>query len=697
MKTFVLKNLDCANCALKIENHLKALPGVRAASIDFSTLSLLIDADDMDSVKNAIHRIEPEVKVEPKSEHAAQPLAAGNEINRTREVIVIVIAAIFTVAGFFFHRAFSGTPYHFWEYIVIFIAYGLSGKKVLTNAARTLFFGRMFDENVLMTIATLGAIAIHNLPEAASVMVFYTIGDLLQRLALQQSRKSIASLIALRPDFATIMEKGALRRTDPEAVKIGQTILVKPGERVPLDGVISCGTAFIDVSAITGEHAPISVAVNNAVRAGSINMSGELCIRVTALFSQSSLSKILELTQNAVHKKARTEQFITAFARIYTPAMVGMAVLVAAIPPLFVPGAHFAVWFHRALVLLVISCPCAFVISIPLGYFGGIGAASKRGILVKGANVFDDLVKCTTVVFDKTGTLTQGTLRVTGVVPYNGFEAKRIVEIAALAQAHSHHPVARSIVRHYGKHITPTMWKEFAELPGMGIVARNSDSKIVVGNDRLLHREGISHDRCEFDSTIVHVAVNSHYIGYITIGDQLKDGAKEALELLRRSGVQSLHMVTGDNLPAAQAVARVLGIENVHAQLLPEDKLAVLETLFPTGKGQKLAFVGDGINDAPVIARADIGIAMGDSGADAAIETADIVIMSGSPLKVAEAMAIARRTRAVVRQNIIVSFAVKGFFITLGIMGIATMWEAVFADMGVALWAIYNSTRVMKG
>ena len=696
MNTYTLKNLDCANCALKIETHLKSLPGVSYASVDFSTLTLQIDTNDFNTVEKAIHHIEPSVELMPGGP-LSEAAAAKSEINHGMEISIIIVSSILTITGFFFHRTFHDTPYHFLEFIVIFIAYGISGYKVLINALRTAFFGRMFDENILMTIATLGAIAIHQLPEAASVMVFYKIGDLLQRLALQRSRKSIASLKALRPDQATVFDKGAYSRVAPETVRPGQTIIVKAGERIPLDGIIISGEAAIDASALTGEHLPQNRGVNDAVAAGSINLSGVLTIRVTDDFSHSSLSRIMELTQNALHKKARTEQFITAFARWYTPSVVAVAALIAVLPPLFIPGALFFSWFHRALVLLVISCPCAFVISIPLGYFGGIGAASKKGILVKGANVFDDLVNCTTMVFDKTGTLTKGILTVTGIIPCNGYSADQILSFAATAQAHSHHPIAVSIVRHYGKHVDAVTPGEYAEIPGLGVITIIGGKRIIVGNDRLMHRENISHPRCSFDSTVAHVAVDGRYAGYITIGDRLKEGAAESIVALRRSGITNVHMVTGDNLSAAVAIATRLGIENVHADLLPSGKLDVMEKLLsPLKRGPKVAFVGDGINDAPVLARADIGIAMGD-GSDAAIETSDIVIMSGALGKVAEAIAIARSTRAIVRQNIILAFAVKGFFIALGILGIATMWEAVFADMGVALCAIFNATRLTKG
>jgi Cd2+/Zn2+-exporting ATPase len=698
-KTYSIRNLDCANCALKIQNHLNAVSNAHNASINFSTLTLSIDALDIDAVQKEIKRIEPQVEIvslELTDSSGAKPAMA---INIVSEVSIIAVAAILTAAGFFAHKYFNHTPYHFLEYIAIFIAYGLSGRQVLVKAFRTAFFGRMFDENILMAIATLGAMAIHDLPEAASVMVFFKIGDLLQRLALNHSRKSISALLSLRPSFALVQASdNSLTSVKPGDVKIGQIILVKAGERIPLDGKIVCGHADIDSSALTGEHAPRSVGVSDEVLAGTINLNGELCIKVDKEFSQSSFSKIMQLTESALAKKAKTEQIITKFARFYTPAVVIAAVLVSIVPMLFIPGAHFANWFHRALVLLVISCPCAFVISIPLGYFGGIGAASKKGILLKSSGVFDNLAGLRTVVFDKTGTLTKGVFEVTAIMPESGFTSESLLEFAALIQAHSLHPIARSIVRHYGKHIDTSRMSHYNEIAGFGVKALIRGKRIMVGNDRLMHRENIAHSICSHDSTVVHVAVDERYAGFITIGDAVKPEAREAIKELRKCNIEAIHLVTGDNLAAAKAIADQLDIDEVHAELLPQGKLQIVEKLLLLNSGRKkLAFVGDGINDAPVIARADIGIAMGDVGSDAAIETSDMVIMSGSLLKLAQAVRIARKTRVIVWQNIILAFAAKGFFITLGIMGIATMWEAVFADMGVALCAIFNATRILNG
>jgi len=433
------------------------------------------------------------------------------------------------------------------------------------------------------------------------------------------------------------------------------------------------------------------------VLAGYINLSGVLTVKVAKEYAQSSLAKIMELTSNAQSRKAKTEKFITRFAQYYTPSIVAAAVLVAVLPPLLYAGQTFADWIHRSLVLMVISCPCALVISIPLGYFGGIGAASKRGILVKGANTLDDLTHVQTVVFDKTGTLTVGDFKVTGIIPHNGFSVQDVLEYSARAQAHSHHPAAVSIVRHYGKMPQAAAYDVYTEMAGYGISATIDGHTIITGNDRLMHREHIEHPRCTFNTSVVHIAVDGTYAGYITIDDCLKPDVPEALANLRRHGIHTIHMVTGDNDAAAHAMGDPLKLTGIHADLLPQNKIEVVEKLMAEIKPHgKLAFVGDGINDAPVIALADIGIAMGDSGSDAAIETADVVIMSGSPKKVAEAIELAKKTRVIIWENIALAFAVKAFFITLGIMGVATMWEAVFADMGVAVAAIVNAARIIK-
>ena len=694
---YTLKNLDCAACAIKLERHLRGIPGVRSANVNFSTQTLVIDTNDITGILQEISRIEPDVTIIKTAAPGIADTAGLSGIPVFRELTVIALSIVLTIIGMFMHQYFHKTAWHSFEYITIGCAYLLCGYPILKKAWATLLRGRMFDENMLMAIATLCALVLHQFPEAAGVVIFFRTGDLLQRITLGKSRKSIRALMALRPEFAVITDGTSERRVAPEQVSVGMHILVAAGERFPLDGIISAGTAHIDTSAITGEHIPRLAAPGDTVHAGYINLSGILTVEVTKEYAQSSLAKIMELTETAINRKAKTEKFITRFAQYYTPAIVAAAVLVAVMPPLLFAGQTFADWIHRALVLMVISCPCALVISIPLGYFGGIGAASKRGILIKGSNVFDDLTQLKTVVFDKTGTLTNGVFNVTGIVPCNGFSKQDVLRYSARAQAHSHHPAAVSIVHYYGKMPPVAAYDDYTELSGFGIIAHVDNHTIITGNDRLMHQERIEHPLCTFSTSVVHVAVDGTYAGYITIGDELKPDVPEALAYLRHHGIHNLYMVTGDNNAAAHAMGDKLNLTGIHADLLPHEKMDIVEKLLeeihPHGK---LAFVGDGINDAPVIARADVGIAMGDSGTDAAIDTSDVVIMSGSPKKVAEAVELAKRTRIIIWQNIIFAFGVKAFFITLGIMGVATMWEAVFADMGVAVAAIVNATRISK-
>ena len=583
---------------------------------------------------------------------------------------------------------------------VVATAYLLAGWNVLWNAFRTVRSGHYFDENVLMVIATVGALAIHAYSEAIGVMIFYKIGELLQERAVAGSRRSIAGLMAARPDRAFVQSGNGYREVAPESVNIGEQLLVKPGEKVPLDGDVVSGISHMDTSVLTGESVPVSVKPGDAVLAGQINQTEALVIRVSRLFRESSIAKVMDLVENATARKAQTEKFITRFARYYTPAVVLMAVVIAFAPPLILPEASFKTWIYRALVLLVISCPCALVISIPLGYFAGIGMASRKGVLVKGSNYIDALADVDTVVFDKTGTLTQGVFEVIEIVPHNGYSKDQVLRYAAAAEAHSNHPIATSILEAFsraGLELDAGEITQHTNMAGQGVKARYGRYEIMVGNDHLLHEKSIDHDRCDFDNTVVHVVVDVQYAGYISIGDNLRMDAALAIESLRKQGVGKIVMLTGDNRCAAEAVSKKLNIDRVHADLLPEDKVKYFESIKNQNKkGGKIAFVGDGINDAPVIARADVGFAMGGLGSDAAIETADVVLMQDSPLKVAEAVEIARKTRRIVWQNIGLVFLIKGIFIILGSMGMASMWEAVFADVGTALLAVLNSTRILK-
>lgn len=613
------------------------------------------------------------------------------------EALPMAAVILLFIGGLIFKEPLHNTPYSIGEYLVFIPAYLISGWNVLTAAGRNIFRGRIFDENFLMTVATLGAIAIHELPEAVGVMLFYQIGELFQEQAVSRSRRSIKSLLEVRPDRAHIKKNGEIQEVSPESVAIGDKIVVKPGEKIPLDGEIIEGQSQVETSALTGESVPRTVRVGETVLAGMVNQQGVLTVRVTKRFEESSIARILELVENARSKKAETEKFITKFARYYTPVVVFISLAVALIPPLLIPGATSAEWVYRALVVLVISCPCGLVISIPLGYFGGVGAAAKRGILVKGSTFLDSLTEIKTVVFDKTGTLTKGVFQVTQIkVKNNGTEAE-LLRIAATAELHSNHPVAKSIREAYGKRIDPMWVKDYEEIAGHGIRAKVGDRVVLVGSDRLLDRENIPHDSPDVGGTIVHVAVDNIYGGYLVISDELKEDAAASIQSLKNQGVDRVMMLTGDRHIVAEKVAEELKLDAYYAQLLPEDKVDAIEKLLTRDRKRgKIAFVGDGINDAPVIARADVGIAMGGLGSDAAIETADVVIMTDAPSKVAQAIQVGRKAHRIVWQNIGFALTVKALFIGLGVVGFASMWAAVFADVGVALLAILNATRMLK-
>ncbi len=697
---FKVKNVDCPSCAAKIENGLNALDGIDDAVFDFANLTLHVKSDDIKRIIEEVRRIEPEVELEPKSAGTASASidAESGGFQFKREGTFLVVAAVLFGLQLFFENWFHRNAYFTLEIAVVIVAYLIAGWNVLLGALKTIRKGTFFDENVLMVIATGGALAIHAYSEAVGVMIFYKIGELLQDLAVSRSRRSIKSLLAAKPDRAFINTADGYREVKPEAVEVGDIILVKPGEKVPLDGEILSGDSQLDSSALTGEFVPVTAGPGDAVMAGQINQRGALTVKVSRPFSESSIARVMDLVENATARKAKTEKFITTFARYYTPAVVLIAAGIAFIPPV-ITGEAYQTWIYRALVLLVISCPCALVVSIPLGYFGGIGKASRSGILVKGSNFIDALTAVKTVVFDKTGTLTRGVFMVKDVVNLNGFSKSRLLEFAAAAELQSNHPIAVSITnafRDMGQKVDPANVFDHVEISGRGVRARYGDHGIMVGNDSLLHSESIDHPVCEFDTTVAHISVDGKYAGYITIGDEIKPDAKSALNKLKQQGIERVVMLTGDNAWSAKAVADKLKIDSYYADLLPEDKLKILEDLIEQGSGEgKIAFVGDGINDAPVIARADVGVAMGGLGSDAAVETADVVLMNDSPMKMAEAVSIARQTRRIVWQNIGLAFVVKGIFILFGAMGMATMWEAVFADMGTALLAVANSTRII--
>lgn len=578
-----------------------------------------------------------------------------------------------------------------WLYL---IPYFVIGWDILWKAIRNIGHGQVFDENFLMCVATIGALVLGEYSEAVGVMLFYQVGELFQSVAVGKSRRSIAQLMDIRPDVANVERDGQILEVDPEEVAVGETIVVRPGEKVPLDGVVLEGASSLNTAALTGESAPRDVAVGGELLSGCVNLTGLLKVRVTREFGQSTVAKILDLVENAASKKAKAENFITRFARYYTPAVVFAALALALIPSL--ATGDWSVWVHRALTFLVISCPCALVISIPLSFFGGIGGASAQGILVKGGNYLELLAKTETVVFDKTGTLTQGVFELSALAPAPGVTEGELLECAALAEAHSGHPIAQSLRKALGGEIDPSRVTGVEEIPGHGVSALVDGRRVLAGNEKLMRRETIDFQPCDQVGTVVHVARKGKYLGCAVISDQVKPTAPAAIRALKARGIRTV-MLTGDSTPVGQAVAAQLGLDEVHAQLLPADKVDRLEDLL-SHKSPKgvLAYVGDGVNDAPVLSRADVGIAMGAMGSDAAIEAADVVLMDDDPAKLARAMDISRKCLGIVRQNIVFALGVKALFLILGALGKTSMWGAVFADVGVAVLAILNATRMLK-
>ena len=575
------------------------------------------------------------------------------------------------------------------------VPYLVIGYDILWKAVRNIAHGRVFDENFLMVIATFGAFFVGEYPEAVAVMLFYQTGELFQSYAVGKSRRAISDMMDIYPEYANLETDGVLTEVDPDEVEIGSMIVIKPGERVPLDGVVVEGHSLLDTTALTGESVPRTVSAGDEIISGCVNGSGTLRVRVTKEFEDSTVAQILELVENASSKKAKTENFITKFAKYYTPLVTIGALLLAVLPPL-ITGASLAVWLHKACVFLVVSCPCALVISVPLSFFGGIGAASKRGVLVKGSNYLEAMAEVSTLVFDKTGTLTKGEFKVAGIYPQGCSEAE-LLELAAHGEVYSDHPIGAALREAYGKTVATERVTEAEELPGYGIRVRVDGKRVLLGNEKLMKQEGISYVVCEQAGTVVYVATEGEFAGSIVITDALKEGAKEAIERMRRAGVKDLVMLTGDRRTVAEAVATELGLTKVYTELLPGDKVRLVEELLGERKGkEKLAFVGDGINDAPVLTRADIGIAMGRFGSDAAIEAADIVLMDDDVKKIATVVGISRKTLTVVKQNIVFALGVKLLVLLLGALGMATMWEAVFADVGVSVLAILNAMRVLK-
>ena len=613
------------------------------------------------------------------------------DANKKRLIRIIVGAAIFVVA------MVLNVNNSMVELGLFLASYLVIGGDVLFKAVKNILRGQVFDENFLMGIATVGAFIIGEYPEGVAVMLFYQVGELFQSYAVDKSRKSIASLMDIRPDYANIQRNGQIEKVDPDEVAVGDTIIIRAGEKVPLDAVVLEGNSMMDTSALTGESDPREISAGDDLLSGCININGLLTAKVTKEFGESTVSKILDLVENASSKKSNSENFITKFARYYTPVVVVIAALLAIIPPLVIPGATFAVWVYRALTFLVISCPCALVISVPLSFFGGIGAASRKGILVKGSNYLEALAQAEIIVFDKTGTLTKGVFKVQDLRP-QGISDNDLLEITAYAESYSNHPISLSLREAYGKEIDNSRIANVEEIAGHGVIATVDGKQVAAGNNKMVRRFGLSDvDTGDAVGTIVHVIVDKQYCGYIVIADEVKVDSAAAIHALKKANIKQTVMLTGDAKAIGEKVAAQLGLDKVYTELLPADKVEKVEELFSqkSAKG-KLVFVGDGINDAPVLARADLGIAMGGLGSDAAIEAADIVIMTDEPSKIATAMQISQKTLGIVRQNITFALGVKLLVLILGATGFATMWAAVFADVGVSVLAILNAIRILN-
>ena len=685
MKSYRLEGLDCANCAMKIEKGVQKINGVKEATVNFTSGKLTIDAEEdhlatiEQETKKVVKELEPDVKVteidkEKVSEH-------GNEKERNT-----LFRILFSLAGIALLLLFDfNEPIRLIGYLLIYL---LIGYDVVKKAVMNIVKGKIFDENFLMSVATIGAMLIGEYPEAVAVMLFYQIGEYFQGLAVSHSRKSIRELMAIRPETAHVQTAEGLMTVNPEDVLIGQFVLVKPGERVPLDGTIIEGESLVDTSALTGESVPKSVYVGETVLSGFINKNKPFLVQVEKSYENSTISKLLELVENASSKKAPAENFITKFARYYTPVVVGLAVLLAVLPPLVVSGAAFSEWIYRALTFLVISCPCALVISVPLSFFGGIGGASKIGVLVKGSNYLELLAQTETVVFDKTGTLTKGDFSIQTID--TKIDPKKFMQYIASAEQFSTHPIAQSVLEGYAGPLLPTT--NIQEFAGEGILAEVDGKQVLVGNHKLMERFEISFPSSQEIGTLLYLAIDQSYSGYLVIADTLKEDAVDALVQLKQAGVKNTVMLTGDSKKIADHIGKQVGVDKIYSELLPEDKVQRLEEILQSNN-KKTAFVGDGINDAPVLARADVGIAMGGLGSDAAIEAADVVIMNDQPSKIAEAIHLAKKTLKIVKQNIVFAIGIKILVLALGAFGFASMGDAVFADVGVTVLAVLNAMR----
>ena len=687
-----LEGLNCANCARKIEEKVGKMEGVKESNLNFTTTTLNVKLERkvkeehaINEIKKIVEALEPHVKVEKKVSGKTNVQRAKFEVKPT--LIIGTILYLIAVIG-----DFKGALA-----LILFVAsYLLIGGKVVLTAIKNIARGQLFDENFLMTVATIGAFSISEYPEAVAVMLFYEIGETIQGYAVNKSRSSISSLMDIRADYANIIIDGKEKKVSPETVKVEDIILVKPGEKIPLDGIVVEGESFVDTSALTGESVPRKIAVNDEILSGGINTNGVLKVKVTKKFGESTVSRILEMVENAANKKANTEKFITKFAKVYTPIVVALAILIAVVPSIFIKDALFSTWLYRALVFLVVSCPCALVVSVPLCFFAGIGGASKKGVLVKGSNYLELLKDLETVVFDKTGTLTEGVFTVTEINT-NNIQKEKLIEVAAMAESFSNHPIAISIIKEYGKEIDKEVIEEYEEIAGHGIKAVINNEEILIGNAKLMNQFNISYNEVDSIGTVVYCAINGEFKGSIVISDKIKENAAEALINLKAAGVKKTVMLTGDNKKTAEKVGEKVNIDEVHSELLPLGKVKEVEKLLKaSNKNGRLAFVGDGVNDAPVLARADIGIAMGGIGSDAAIEAADVVLMKDDINALVDAINVSKKTNKILWQNIIFALGVKVIVMVLGTFGIANMWTAVFADVGVTIIAIINSTRCFR-
>ncbi len=706
-----IEGLDCPNCAAKVERKINTLEGIKEATVDFLGKKIVVLADEISEnelvelIQTEVDKIEDGVKVFVPKVQAGESSSEEEDTGKIKKKLLI--GGILFVLGIFVPKTLF-IP----KLAVFLVSYLVIGGNVLLSAFKNILNGQVFDENFLMAIATIGAFAIGEYPEGVAVMLFYQLGELLQGIAVNNSRKSIVSLMDIRPDYANIKVGEGIKKVSPEEIKVGEIIVVKPGEKVPLDGKIVKGASTFDTSALTGESLPREAKAGDDVLSGFINKNGLIEIQVAKVFSESTVSKILYLMENAGSKKSKTENFITKFARYYTPVVVITALIVAIFPPLLIQGATFSDWIYRALIFLVVSCPCALVISIPLGFFGGIGGASRHGILIKGTNYLEVLNNLESIVMDKTGTLTKGIFKVTEVnvknnIKINDFENNKteltkplLLKYAAHIEKFSNHPIAQSIVAEYENSVSKVdenVVKDFEEISGFGIKVNINNHQFLAGNSKLMNLENITFDKKENLGTAIYLAADGKYIGNILISDEVKEDSARAIKGMKENGVKEIVMLTGDNEAIGKNIAEKLGIDKVFTELLPNEKVEKLEEIYKTKSEKgKVAFVGDGINDAPVLARADLGIAMGGAGSDAAIEAADVVIMNDEPSKIVTAIKIAKKTKEIVWQNITVAFAIKIVVMALGLFGDATMWEAVFADVGVALLAVLNATRVLR-